>query len=210
MSVTYLIALSLIITGPFQLALTVGSALVAMLIFAAATQGFFLVRSRWYESVALLLVTFTLFRPGFWWDMAYPPYQEVPGTQLTQLVEAAGPGERKRIWVEGTNLDGKDIRKGVLLPLGEPGTARDRLKKIGLTVSQLGDEVQVAAVDFGSTAEKLGLEQSFRITTIEMPADRPAKEWMFLPALALLGIVIVLQRARGGRKAGLQPAAGKA
>ena len=63
---------------------------------------------------------------------------------------------------------------------------------------------------FGSTAEKLGLEQSFRITTIEMPADRPAKEWMFLPALALLGIVIVLQRARGGRKAGLQPAAGKA
>jgi TRAP transporter 4TM/12TM fusion protein len=193
-----------------HLLLTVVSATVAMLVFAAATQGYFLVRSRWYETVALLLVTFTLFRPGFWWDMVYPPYQEVPGTQLMQLVEAAPADERKRIWVEGTNLDGKDIRKGVLLPLGEPGTARDRLKRIGLTVSQLGNEVQVAAVDFGSTAEKLGLEQSFRITTIEMPADRPAKEWMFIPALALLGVIVVLQRRRQGHAAGLQPAGGTA
>ncbi|MCX9458594.1 DUF3394 domain-containing protein, partial [Vibrio cholerae] len=43
-------------------------ATVAMLIFAAATQGYFLVKSRWYESLLLLLVAFTLFRPGFWMD----------------------------------------------------------------------------------------------------------------------------------------------
>ncbi|NLC21213.1 MAG: TRAP transporter permease, partial [Halomonadaceae bacterium] len=41
-------------------------ATIAMLIFAAGTQGYFLVRSRWYESLLLLLVAFTLFRPGFW------------------------------------------------------------------------------------------------------------------------------------------------
>ena len=41
-----------------------------------------------------------------------------------QLVEKAPAGDRKRIWVEGTNLDGKDIRKGVLLPLGDAGPAR--------------------------------------------------------------------------------------
>ena len=151
-------------------------------------------------------MTFTLFRPGFWWDMVYPPYQEVPATRLMELVEKAGPDERKRIWVEGTTIDGKDIRKGVLLPLGEPGAARDRLRKIGLTVSQLGDEVQVAAVAFGSTAEKLGLEQSFRITTIEIPSDRPAKEWMFIPAIALLGLVVMVQRRRAGRQPEPKPA----
>src|SRR5690606_12103838 len=48
----------------------------AMLIFAAGTQGFFLVRSRWYESVLLLLVAFTLFRPGFWMDLAHDPYRD--------------------------------------------------------------------------------------------------------------------------------------
>jgi TRAP transporter 4TM/12TM fusion protein len=195
------------IDSVWHLALTVVSATVAMLIFAAATQGYFIVRSRWYESVALLLVTFTMFRPGFWWDMVYPPYQEVPGTELSALVEAAPKDERKRIWVEGLNMDGDDIRKGVLLPLGDPGTARERLKRIGLTVSQLGDEVQVAAVDFGSTADKLKLEQGFVITTIEVPSDRPAKEWMFIPALLLLGVVVMLQR---GRRAGLQPKAATA
>ena len=41
------------------------SALVAMMAFASGTQGFFITRCRWYETVGLLLVAFTLFRPGF-------------------------------------------------------------------------------------------------------------------------------------------------
>jgi TRAP transporter 4TM/12TM fusion protein len=198
------------LTGPFHLVLTVVIAIVAMLVFAAATQGFFLVRSRWYESVALLLVTFTLFRPGFWWDNVFPPYEDAPPAQLMKLVEQAKPGERKRIWVEGQNLDGKDIRKGVLLPLGDAGSARERLRRIGVTIVPLGEEMQIAQVQFGSQAEKLGLEQGFKVVGIELPADRPAKEWMFLPALALLGLVIVLQRRRAGATAKPSPSASAA
>ncbi|MDH5539303.1 MAG: DUF3394 domain-containing protein, partial [Rhizobacter sp.] len=193
------------IDGPWQLTLTVVSATAAMLIFAAATQGFFLARSRWWESIALLLVTFTLFRPGFWWDMVYEPYQNVPATELMKLVEEAPAGGNKRIWVEGTNLDGKDIRKGVLLPLGEAGPARERLGKIGLTIVPLGSEMQIAQVKFGSRAEKLGIEQGFKVAGIEMPAERPSKEWMFLPALGLLALVVMVQRGRNRR----EPAAGK-
>lgn len=189
------------IDSPWHLALTVGSAIVAMLVFAAATQGFFLVKTRWYETLALLLVTFTLFRPGFWWDMLFPPYDERPASELMTLVEQAPAGERKRIWVEGLNLNGDEVKKGVLLPLGDPGPARERLRKIGLTVMTLGPDVQVAAVQFGSQAEKLGLEQGFKVTAIEMPADRPAKEWAFIPALALLGVVVMLQRRRRGAAA---------
>jgi TRAP transporter 4TM/12TM fusion protein len=187
------------IDSTWHLVLTIFSATVAMLVFAAATQGFFLVRSRWYETVALLLITFTLFRPGFWWDMVYPPYREAPPSELMALVEAAKPDERKRIWVEGQNLDGKDIRKGVLLPLGEPGSARERLRRIGLTVVPLGSDIQVGQVEFGSQAEKLGLEPGFKVVSIELPADRPDKEWMFIPALLLLGAVIALQRVPARR-----------
>ena len=112
------------------------------------------------------------------------------------LVEAAPAGERKRVWVEGINLDGREVRKGVLLPLGDPGPARERLRRIGLTMMSVGEEVQIAAVAFGSQAERLGLEQGFRIAAIEIPADRPVKEWMFIPALLLLGIVMAVQRRR--------------
>lgn len=184
------------IDGPFHLLLTVLSATVAMLVFAASTQGHFLIKSRWYETIALLLVTFTLFRPGFWWDEVYPPFAEVPASQISQLVEAQPANAAKRVWIEGTNIDGKDIRKGVLLPLGPQGTARERFASSGLSVMAQGTDLLIMQVKFGSQAEKLGMEQGFKIVSAEMPSERPAKEWMFLPAVALLLLVIGLQRAR--------------
>ncbi|MCM5681389.1 TRAP transporter permease [Schlegelella sp. S2-27] len=184
------------INSPWHFAVTVASAIVAMLVFAAGTQGYFLVRSRWYETVALLLVTFTLFRPGFWWDMVYPPYDEVPGVKLMEFADTAPKNAQKRIWIEGETLEGDQVRKGVLLPLGEPGTARERLARAGVRVLPQGDELQILTVQFGSQAAKLGIDQGWRITSMEVPAERPAKEWVFLPALALLGLVVLLQRRR--------------
>ena len=195
------------LTGPFHLVLTVVSAVVAMLVFAAATQGYFVVRSRWYESLALLLVTFTLFRPGFWWDMVYPPYDMVPAASMNQLIEEAPANTGKRLWIEGINLNGDDVRKGVLLPLGAQAPARERLSSAGVSVVAQGDELLISGVKFGSPAEKLGMEQGFRIVSAEVPADRPAKEWMFLAALLLLVIVMGLQRLRRPRKAAAPAAA---
>ena len=54
------------IENVWHLLVTIASAVMAMLMFAAATQGFFVVRGRWWETLALLLISFTLFRPGFW------------------------------------------------------------------------------------------------------------------------------------------------
>jgi TRAP transporter 4TM/12TM fusion protein len=186
--------------GPLHLLITVGTAVIAMLVFAAATQGYFFARSRWYESLALLLVCFTLFRPGFWMDMIHPPFDEVRGERMSQLIADAPANTGKRVWIEGLNLNGDEVKKGVLIPLGESGDFKARLASSGLTVMADGDTLMVVAVKFGSKADKLGIEQSFRITALEVPADRPAKEWFFLPAFFLLGLIIAIQRARGRRK----------
>lgn len=190
------------IDNTFQLILTIITATVASMMFAAATQGFFIAKSRLHESALLLLVTFTLFRPGFWMDMMYPPYEEIPPTELTRLVEEAPRNGNLRVWVEGMNLEGQDISKGVLLPLGDKAAkASERLGAMGLTVMTLGDQVQVGAVRFGSQAEKLGLEQGFTISAIEIPSgERPAKEWMFVPAFILLGLVYAMQKPRQRRR----------
>nr|MDQ2735186.1 TRAP transporter permease [Pseudomonadota bacterium] len=73
----------------WQLVMIVVAAIVAMLVFAAATQRWFLTRSHWYESLALLLVTFTLLRPGFWLDLAVPRYAVQPGQTLLAQAAAA-------------------------------------------------------------------------------------------------------------------------
>ncbi len=182
--------------GPVHLILTVGTAVIAMLIFAAATQGFFIVKSRWYESIAMLLVCFTLFRPGFWMDMIHPAFDEVKGEEMSRVITEAPANTSKRVWIEGLNLNGDEIRKGVLLPLGEPGDVKSRLGTSGLSVMADGDTLMVVGVKFGSQAEKLGIEQSFHITSMEVAADRPAKEWLFVPAFVLLGLVVWLQRRR--------------
>lgn len=66
--------------------------------------------------------------------------------------------------------------------------------------------IQIAAVNLHSAADRAGFEQGFTITGFEIPAPRPAKEWFFIPALAVLGAVYLLQRRRAGVAAGIQVA----
>lgn len=187
------------IDSVIHLMLVIASAIVANLLFAAATQGWFLTRSRLWESALLLLVCFSLFRPGFWMDMVYPPYQRLPGTQVLELAASAPKDARLRIFVEGIDIDGDEVRKGVLLPLGEPAKdGRQRLSAAGVSVVPFGDALQISGVRFGSRAEKLGIEQGFSISAVEVEAVRPEKEWVFVPALLLLAAVAALQRARRG------------
>jgi adenosylmethionine-8-amino-7-oxononanoate aminotransferase len=47
---------------------------------------------------------------------------------------------------------------------------------------------------------KAGFEQGFMVTGIETPIPQPVKEWLFVPALVVLGGIVLLQRRR------LQPA----
>ena len=194
------------ITSVWQLLLTITSAVLANLMFAAATQGWFIVRNRWYEAAALLLVTFTLFRPGYWWDRLYPPFQRAPAAELIAIADRAPAGALQRLWVEGETIEGDPVSRGVLLPLGDAAPARERLARTGLRVLPQGDALQVLSVGFGSRAAKLGIESGFRITSVEVESARPAKEWMFVPALLLLGLVVALQRRR---RRSLKRAAGR-
>jgi TRAP transporter 4TM/12TM fusion protein len=185
------------IPGPAQLVMVVISATVASMMFAAATQGFFLRKNKAWETGALLVVVFALFRPGFFLDLYMPPYERIAPTEFKAKVAAAPDNAQLRLFISGVNLEGKDISKGVLLPLGPQRESPDeRLRGIGLSVVSLGEMLQIAQVRFGSVAEKLGIEQGFEITAIERPVSRPAKEWVFIPALLLLGLVAWAQRRR--------------
>lgn len=176
--------------------MVVASAVTAMLVFAAATQGWFIRRNRWYESVLLLLVTFTLLRPGFWLDFAYQKYQVEPPARLFELARSARPDSSLRVRIEGTSLEGKEIHKTVLLPLGNEGDGRKRVAAAGVTLSDFGGKVKVMSVGLQSRADKAGFEQGFDVTGVETETDRPDKEWLYLPALLLLLAIFLLQRSR--------------
>ncbi|WP_299439282.1 TRAP transporter permease [uncultured Rhodospira sp.] len=175
-------------------------ALVAMLTFAAATQGYFAVRSRWYESIALLLVAFTLFRPGFWMDMVEPELTVLEPTRIEALAEERPPNARLRVRVEGVTLEGNEVSKAVMLPLGAPGTGEERLLNAGLELRHEDGKVLVDNIVFASAAERLGFDFDWEITQVMVPNEnRPPDQVFFIPALALLGLVWWTQTRRGRR-----------
>ncbi|MBP8296954.1 MAG: TRAP transporter permease [Burkholderiales bacterium] len=179
-----------------HLVLTVVVAIAAMLVFAAGSQGWFITRNRWYESALLLLVTFTLLRPDCFLDYAYAKYDLAPPQKLVELATAAPSGSGLRVRIEGTTIEGKSLHKTVLLPLAGDGTGAQRIAKSGLTLMTLPAGVQIAAVGLNSPADKAGFEQGFNVTGIETAAPRPAQEWVFIPALLVLGVIMWVQRRR--------------
>ena len=60
------------------------------------------------------------------------------------------------------------------------------------------DEARAAGdlENWRSAAEKAGLKAGWRVVSISVAADRPAKEWAIIPALLLLGGIGALQRRR--------------
>ncbi|MDH1440663.1 TRAP transporter permease [Pseudomonas sp. GD03721] len=171
-------------------------ATIAMLIFAAGTQGFFLVRSRWYESLLLLLVAFTLFRPGFWMDMLHDPYQDVPPAQMAQALDGVEDGSALRLRILGENAVGDPREFTVLLPVPDGASGEERLQKLGLALYEEGDKVLVDNVTFGSLAADAGLEFDQQILNVRAPTDRWMKELMWIPGFLLFGLVVLLQRRR--------------
>jgi TRAP transporter 4TM/12TM fusion protein len=180
----------------WDLALIVSSAIVAMLVFAAATQGFFLVKSRIWETLVLLVVTFSLFRPGFWMDMIYPPTETVDAVGIVELAEKKPPDAQLRVLVEGETLEGKPISKTVLLPLGPAASGRERLGHAGIEVRIEEGKALIDNLVFGSAAEQAGLDLDWQILAVEVEADRPPKQLFYIPALLLLALIIVIQRRR--------------
>ena len=171
-------------------------ATIAMLLFAAATQGWFLTRNRIWEGLALLLIAFTLFRPGFWMDMVSPPFVEREPAAIAEAAAATPPGETLRLRINGFDDLGDPKSFVALLPIPEGATGEERLEAAGLALVENDGKMIVDDAAFGSAAADAGLDWDQEIASVLQPADQPSKYLMYIPALLLLGLIVWLQRRR--------------
>lgn len=178
--------------------------MVAILAFSAATQGYWLTRSYRWESALLILIAFTLFRPGFWWDRIYPEYEERPGAELVEQVEVlAGMPDNESIMIQagGLSMTGDEERTTWMkLPLADGENGEERLSNMGIEGSQDGDVYTVDFVGFDTAAEEAGLDFGWTINTIRVPQDRPPRELVYIPAVSLLLLLGWLQLRRRRRE----------
>ncbi len=200
-------------------------AVAAMMLFASATQGYFFSRSRIWESLLLLLVAFTLFRPGYWLDRISEPFDLRPGIEVLDAA-AAGPSDTElRVTVAGPDFNDPDLRTStdVTVPLGDAGAgastggsapAEDgatRLEKVGLLLMIKDGKARLEEPLPGSPFESLGRTFDFyaddpvEIASIALPRDRMPKEVFYLPAILAVVLVIFMQRRRAMTARALHP-----
>ncbi len=181
-----------------------GVAVIAMMLFASATQGFMFVRNKIWESVVLLLVAFTLFRPGFWLDMVSPPYNLHSPDQIYQVIDEIPANGELMLVVSGPDFDTGEVGSTtILVPLAEATSAETRLKDAGLAVTVQEGKAMIEE-PFPGTPYFESLGKSFdyygdepvQVAEVRQAADRIVKEVFYIPAILLLAVVILLQRRR--------------
>ncbi|MEL6999449.1 MAG: 30S ribosomal protein S2, partial [Pseudomonadota bacterium] len=196
--------LLLIDVGPAKAVFVFIVAVIAMMLFAAATQGWWMTRNKIWETAILLLVAFTLFRPGFWLDQIQPPYVEHPPDRVFEVVGGAPDNGVLTFIVSGPDFDtGEMTSTTLLVPMGRRAEAIERLEGAGLLVN-LEDGFAKIEEPFPQTPyfEKIGTmfdyygDDPVHLSNIQTEASRLPKELFYFPALLLLAGVYWMQTRR--------------
>ncbi|MCC5989091.1 MAG: TRAP transporter permease [Pararhodobacter sp.] len=174
----------------------------AMLLFAAATQGYFLAPSRAWETAALLLVAFTMFVPNFWLNRVQPEFATLPPVELQQVVEAADPGEELRLLVQGPDFNTGRMTQTTLVLIIDDTPPAQRIDATGLWLMPEEDSMALdepmPGTSFADDLSRFDFYGAEPVTVSELQqrAERMPKEVFYLPALLLLGVIVLFQRRR--------------
>lgn len=179
-----------------HLVVVVAGAVLAMLAFASATQNYMLTKNRFWETGLLLLVAFTLFRPGYFWDQVYPELETRPPAELAQFVDHMPAGDQLRLTLKGEKMSGKEFTMVVSLKVGDQVGGEQRLQAMGFSTRTEDGKIFVDNVVFGSAAKKARIDFDQEIINFQVLTVRPPKQLMFIPAIGLLVLIWLSQKRR--------------
>ena len=179
----------------------------AMMLFGAATQGFWIVKSRWWETAALLLIAFTLVRPGYWIDQLQEPWVSFESSEAT--LNRSDLDGQVRLTIEGPDFDNPDQTTQLILLVKATESQALSSALDGAGILARAEESTVLLDEPFPGTENFQTMQRFdfygdtpvKITDFAVEqTNRLTKEWMYLPALFVLLIVGWSQRTRRSKE----------
>ncbi len=176
---------------------------IGILVFTAGTMGWFMTKSRIWETVVLLIIAFALFRPGFFMNQIQPPFEDIAPAAFSEALGNAEPGSSLRTVISGPDFDTLEM-KDLTVPLIVPDVdgAEARLDALGIILVPEGDVQRLDEPGFGTElADALSSfdfygDDAVAITSVQAAANQLPKELIFIPALLLLALIAALQMRR--------------
>jgi hypothetical protein len=138
-----------------------------------------------------------MFRPDFWRDQLFPPYEQRPAMELSKAITEMRPGVPLRLNIEVENDNGDTVVRNLLLPIPD-SPPENRLEQMGLITETRADQVRILDIGFMSPAENAGLEAGYATAIVgyELKVKQPIKYWFVLPPIMLVTLLGLWQKRR--------------
>ena len=179
------------IDNTFEFIMVVVTAIAGMLLFAAATQGYWLARNKWWETILLLMFTFLLFRPGFIYDKIQAPFHDISGKEIFKVADKMEPGDRLEFVVSGETIEGTQRKYTFALPLAEGKTGKEKINETGFQLDDMFGPMEVAMMLPGhnkqvAAMKQAGVDSGWVIDSVRVPNERLPKQIILIPIFIII------------------------
>ena len=173
--------------------LIIATSLIGILIFTAATQGWFINKLKWYETIIFLVISISFLAPEFVLNKFYPKYNYLELNQIQNL--KLDPSQEVRIKVTRVSEYGERYKLFII----NKNTFENEfnLESYGLNLIKEKNKVLVDNIKWNGQAKKSGIEIGDYITEFKTEnSDRPDKKIIYPVALLILLIIGYLNKKR--------------
>jgi TRAP transporter 4TM/12TM fusion protein len=189
------------IDNTFEFIVVVVTSIIGMMLFAAATQGFWITRNKWWETILLLLMAFLIFRPGFIYDKIEDPYIFKEGKEIFKVADNLKKGDSIEFVVAGETLEGVEREYTFSLPLAQGETGKERINNTGFQVDDMFGPMEVAMIMAGNNKQveaikKAGVDSGWVIKTVKVEAKRLPKQIVLIPIFVFIVFMAWIQIRR--------------
>ncbi len=150
------------------------TSLAAILIFTAATQGWFVNKLKWYEIVVFLLISMSLFRPGYILDKFYPKFEK-QSLQADKIINLQFNPD-KEVHIKVTRRTEYGDRYKLFVIKKDSFIKKYNLEEYGINLVDKEGRLTVDTLKWNGLAKKAGIQTDDVITEFKIEnVDRPNK-----------------------------------
>jgi len=161
------------------------TSLIGILVFTAATQGWFVNKMRWYEIIVFLVIALSLLRPGFVLDKFYPKFN-YSQLQVNSL-EMSNLKTNNDVYIKVTRRTEYGDRYKLFVIKKNSFDKNYSLKDYGVKLAEEKNKIMIDTVEWNGLAKKDGIQAGDIITEFKIEnLDQPNKAVVYPFALILL------------------------
>jgi TRAP transporter 4TM/12TM fusion protein len=173
--------------------LVIITSLIGILVFTAATQGWFINKLRWYEIIVFLFISISFLSPEFVLNKFYPKY-DYKDLNQAQIINFE---KNREVHIKVTRFSEYGERYKLFVIEKNAFEESFNLEKYGLNVVKKENKVIVDNLKWNGLAKKSGFELDDLISEIKVEnLDRPSKNIIYPLALFLLLVFGYMNKRR--------------